>query len=394
MSNILETSDIRVPFLAEVEANLNVIANGTTQYNKNWVGGHGDTMQIIVPTYGNTVGTGADVTSNISDAQGAKKDVTIKQYNKAVSLTSIEQSLDLHSYEDQIAKPFGQKMASDIQTIAVDMLAQEAGTATVSNTGTYAVIGDAVANLESSRAGGEIFGIMSPKIAKSVVDSGLSFFQASLEKSFTTGSLGSYLGCKWSKSQDAGTPLITSAFVADDVAVNQGTAYVAGATTLNIDATTLSGTYKKNQIIYVAGVNAVDVYGKDAGVAYPFILTEDVTASGDAVGWKIKGVYATGVNKNVTALPADGAVVTMAHTASSTYQIVLAWDNQAFVTAFAKLKPLATSQSKGTQGKILNIMSQVVSDGLKGIDLVRWDCLAGFMVILRNFVSRVDIKVS
>lgn len=394
MSNSILTSRIRVPFLAEVEANTPVLANGQTQYNKNFVGGNGSTIDILLPSFGNTVGTGADVTGDISDITNASVPVVLTQYHKAASLTQVERSLELSNYEEQVAKPFGMKLASDIQKIAIDEIKKSAATVAVSTTGKYTDIGDAIANLESSYANGDIFGVMSPKVAKGVVDSGLNFFQAELKGSFVSGDLGTYLGTRFYKTQDMGTALVTGAYVATAVAVNQPTAYVAGATTLNLDATTLTGTFKKYQSFTVAGVNSVDMYGNDTGIPYSFILQADVTAGTNAIAASIQGVYAEGAGINVTALPADGAVVTFQQAASSTYQTVLVWEKQAFVTASGNIKPLTMVESKKTDGKIMGLIASVGSDAVKGIDIIRWDCLVGFKVIYKNRIARLDIKVA
>jgi hypothetical protein len=85
--------------------------------------------------------------------------------------------------------------------------------------------------------------------------------------------------------------------------------------------------------------------------------------------------------------------LTSLHAASTVYQSVLFWDKQAFITASAKLKGLAVSEKKGASGKIMNSLLQVTSDGLKGIDILRWDVLMGFKLARSNWVSRVDVKM-
>ena len=394
MSNAILTSNVRVPFLAEIEANLPLITNGTVQYNKNFVGGNGSTLGILVPSYGNDVGTGADVTGDISDIKSGERTVTLTQYHKAVSLTQVEQSLELSSYEDQVAKPNAQKMASDIQKVAVDTIKLGAATSYVSATGKYTDIGEGVANLESSRATGDVYGIMSPKIAKGVVDSGLSFFQANLQGSFSTGDLGSYLGASFFKSQDLATNLVIGAQTITTALVDMGTAYVAGATSLVLKSTALVGTFPKYQSFTVAGVNSVDIFGNDSGLPYQFVLQAGVTAGSNALTATIQGVYASGPLKNVTALPANNAAVTFPHTASTTYQPVIFWDKSAWVTATAQLRKLTMTEAKPTAGKLMNMLTSVGSDAVKGIDICRWDVLLGFLPIYRNLISIVWIKVA
>jgi hypothetical protein len=392
MSNSIISSAIRVPFIANLEASMPVIQNGTVQYNKNFVGGAGTSIDILVPSYGNTMGTGADVTGDISDVQNGSRPVTLVQYHKAATLTSVESNLQLGSINDQVLVPFSGKMASDLQGVAIETLKLGAATAFVTTTQKYSDIGEAVANVEASRLNGDIFGVMSPKIAKGVNDSGLSFFQADLKGNFTTGRIGSYLGCEFNKTQDmAGTFSIGAQTLTTPTVT---TTYVAGATSLVLGAVSLVGTFKKYQIINVAGVNSVDAYGNDTGIPYAIVLQADVTAAANSITATVQPMYASGPLKNVTALPTATNVFSSAHAVNSTYQTVLVWDKQAFVTATANLKPLKTSVSAPTTGKVLGLMTQIVSDGLKGLDLYRWDCLAGFALIYKSGVSRCDIKVA
>jgi hypothetical protein len=394
MSNSILTSSVRVPFLAEIESNLPVLANGTVQYNKNFIGGNGSTVDVLVPDYSITTVTNGDLTSNLSDITNATRSVTLTQYTFGVQRSMVENTLALSSFTDQVAKPKGRTFASTLQKLGIDTLKLGAATVSVATAGTYSNIGEGVAALEASRANTDYFGVMSPSIAKKVVDSGLQFFQADLKGSFLNGEVGSYLGCKFYKTQDMATPLTVGAYVATAAAVNQPTAYVAGATALAIDGSTLTGTIVKGMAFTVAGVNSVDIFGADTGIPYSFIAQADVTASGNAASITIQGVYASGVNKNVTALPANDAVITFKHTASKTYQTVLFWDKQAFVTATAKIKPLSNSVSVPTEGKIMNLLGQEGGNILTGQDIVRFDTLIGFQLLYRNMVSRVDIEVA
>lgn len=393
MSNSILTSSVRVPFLAEIESNLPVLANGTVQYNKNFVGGNGSTIDVLVPDYSITTVTDGDLTSSLSDITNATRSITLTQYSFGVSRSGIEKTLALSSFADQVAKPKGRTFASQLQKIGIDSLKLGAATVSVATSGSYTNIGEGVAALEASRANTDYFGVMSPKIAKEVVDSGLQIFQGDLKGSFLNGEVGSYLGCKFYKTQDMATPIVTGAYVATTPVINQPTAYVAGATTLDIDAATLTGTIVKGMAFTVAGVNSVDIFGADTGIPYAFVAQDDVTAGTNAASVKIQGVYASGVNKNVTALPANNAAITFLHAPSKTYQTVLFWDKQAFVTATAKLAPMSNTVAVPTEGKIMNLLGQEGANILTYNDIVRFDTLMGFQLLYRNMVSRVDIEM-
>lgn len=392
MSNSILTSEIRVPVLMAIEEQLPVLANGVVNYNKHFVGGNGTSIDILVPSYGNTVSTtSGDLTGVLSDVKNDSVSVVLTQYSKGISLSSVEKSLSLSSYEDQVAIPQGQLMASDIQKVAIDVLKLGAATCFVTATNKYTDIGEAIAYVEASRAPGDYFGVMSPKVAKGVVDSGLALFQADIKNNFVSGDVGSYMGTRFFKSQDMGGTIVTGAQVVTTGVSSTG--YAAGGLALTITGATLTGTFKKGQVFNLVGVNSVDTFGVDTGIPYAITMQANATAAGNSLACVVKGMYDSGPLKNVTALPTTTTATTV-HAQNSTYQTVLVWEKQAFVTASAPLKPLAVAESKPTSGKIMNLRTSVVSDGIKDLDIVRWDVLLGFAVIYRNRVSRCDIKIA
>jgi hypothetical protein len=390
MSNAILTSRVAIPFAAEVESNLPIISNGNTQFNKNFMGGNGTTIDALLPTYGNTVGTGAVV--SLSDVKNGTKAITLTQYNKGLSLTQVEQSLALSSYEDQVAAPFGQKMASDIQKIAVETLSLGAGNVTVVATsataGSYLDISKGIAAINSSRGMGEKFGVMGPDLATLVQNSGLNFFQADLKDSFLNGKLGTFRGARFFETQDVGQ-VFTSGAATGTLSV--GANYVAGATSITIAGGT--GTLKKGDAFTVAGVYAVDVFGDATAKLFSFIAQADVTLSSGGTAVTIVPCYATGALKNISALPTSTTTVVRSHGVSKTYLSALMWSKPAFVTASAKLKPLSQVESKSVNGKIMGLTISKGTDITNGIDIVRFDALLGFALIYANMVSRVDVEV-
>jgi hypothetical protein len=184
---------------------------------------------------------------------------------------------------------------------------------------------------------------------------------------------------------------VTSTFAIDATAV---ITYTEGAATLSIGTGTNTGTLKAGQVLNAVGVNTVDIYGVSTGKPYAITVLEDVTFAANAATVKVKPMYFTaGPNKNVSATP-NAKVVSSVHASATSYQSVLIWDKQSFITASAKLKGLAVSEKKGASGKVMNSLLQVTSDGLKGIDILRWDVLVGFAIARTNWVSRVDVKLS
>lgn len=391
MSNSILTSSMAVPFVAEIESNLAVLSNGNVQFNKEYVAGNGTTIDILIPSYGSTA-VGADISSRISDVKNTKVSVTLLQYSDGIALDMVEQALKISDFAGQIAEPYGAKFASDIQKIAINELKLNADNFALVTTGAgaagYLDISKGIAALNSARSTGEKFGVMSPDLATAVQNSGINFFQADLKDSFVNGKLGTFRGTRFFETADMSTVLTTATFAIDATAV---ITYTEGASTLAIGTGTNTGTLKAGQVLNAVGVNSVDIYGNSTGKPYAIVVLEDVTFAANAATVKVKPMYFTaGPNKNVSATP-NAKVVSSVHAASKNYQSVLVWDKQAFITASAKLKGLAVSEKKGANGKVMNSLLQITSDGLKGIDILRWDVLVGFKLARSNWVSRVDV---
>ncbi|TRZ51946.1 MAG: hypothetical protein D4S01_03830 [Dehalococcoidia bacterium] len=415
--NAINTSKIAVPFLAEFESNLPILMNGTVQYNSNFVGGNGTSLEVLVPDYGETV-IGPDVTSSIGAYANGVKTVELVQYSKAIALTTVNKHLELSSYKDQVAEPYGAEMASTVQRIAANEILGNADTAVIVDQaagGTYQDIGDTIALLNKARATGQKFGAVSPILASSIQNSGLTFFQADLKEEFFSGKLGKFRGHKWYETADI-DDLVTKA------RVNTGanavvTSMTEGSSLLTIKcATSGTGLVVPGEIVTVAGVDALDIYGKSLGKEYAFVVAEPTDSSvdggGDSSDWdkvdlaykfaettanqvvlKVKPVYASGVLANVSALPKAADVTTFATDASSTYYRGFAWSKAAFIHAAAKLQKLSNLVVKADgNGLGSYLIVQEGADVRTGQDICRWDTLKGFLLGRSNWCSAILAK--
>ncbi len=402
MSNNIITSRVAVPFVAEMESRLHILMNGNTQFDKNFVGGHGTTIDVIIPGYG-AINVGPDMSSFDLSYTSAKQSVTLVQRDTGVSLTQVEQSLYLSSYDDQIAAPYGAKFASDIQQVASQELLLKADTATVLNTGTgaYGDISKGISAIRAARSSGLIFGVLQNDLATQVQNSGLSFLNpsASISKSFLEGGIGKFRGAEWYETPDVAglqagdhTPS-TSANLRGTISADGGTL------NLSMSSGTLTGTYKQGEIITLAGVKAVTIYGVALSQDYAFVVQADTLCASDKAAIPIKPVYISGPLKNISlsALPSSALVATEQTTANNYYLRGIVWDKQAFVYASAKLPPLAmtkkTGEFKHADGQALSVLAQIGTDVIKGIDIVRYDVLTGFLLARSNWVSTILVKV-
>jgi hypothetical protein len=402
-TNSIVTSDIVVPFVAEYESNLPVLMNGSTMLNKKYVGGAGTTVSYNMPQQGGTTATGAATTPG--NYTTAEVPVVLTQYNQSVELSAVDQALNLESFEDQIAIPYGAAMASDIQKIACDEILLKADTIKViaSGTGDFKDVGGCIAQLNTARGYGTRFGAMSSDLSNQVQNSAVAYFNpsTSLSNSWMIGGIGKFRNVEFYETADI------SALNTGTHALGSGTALqlndtvaTEGLTTITLKVVggtaTLAGTLVKGEAFTVAGYYAVDIRGNATSNLYQFIAQATATAGSNLLAVTVKPLYfAAGPLKNisVTTLTA-GAVATFSHAASSTYLRGFVWTKSAFVFATGPMKPLSNTVSKSAMTpKGISLMCQAGADINAGTDIIRWDCLAGFKLVKTGFAARYDVKI-
>lgn len=406
MSNSIVTSRIAVPFVAEIEKSMPIMSNGNKQFDKNFVGGNGSTIDVIIPGYG-TVNVGADMSSLDMSYVNAKKSVTLTQRGVAVSLTQVEQQLALSNFDDQIAAPYGVQIGNAHERLAAEAILYGADTATVISTGTagYSNIGDSIAAINSAYSSGLKFGALSNALASQIQNSGLNFFSPSksISDSFLNGGIGKFRGADWYESPNIAN--LNTGTHAVSASANLRGALNAGGDTLTLTMTsgTLSGTVVAGEIITLVGSKAVDIYGNALANDYAFVVqpsgtngaTVTYTAASDTVALPVKQVYVTGPLKNISnaAMPTSAVLATFQTAASSTYLRGFAWDKMAFIFASATMKPLAMVEATTASGDALAVLAQKGTDVIKGIDVIRWDVLTGFLLARSNWCSSILVKI-
>jgi len=391
-----------IPFVAEVERAMCVLMNGNTQYNPTKKGGEGTTIEVLIPGVGVT-GTGADMTSTSRVYANGKKTVTMVQYHKGVDLTTLEENFSLSSYEEQIAKPYGEEMGSQMQRKGCEEILLNSSTCVVNATsGDYKDMGTCLANIKSARAKGSMFMAFNPDLSNQIQNSAIAYFNPNtgLSKSWFEGEIGKFRGAMSYETPDienlnTGTHVVTGALTVKTAVVNGATSLVLVA------ATSIAGTFKKGEIVELAGVNATDIYGNAIKSNYAFIANADgVVSGGDTLTIPVKAVYTsdpTLVNVAGAGVVSDeiaiGVVATIKTDASSTYMRGIAWNKQAFITSSIGMEPLVNSKRVGVaNGKATMITGQADSDILTGKNIYRWDALKGFLLGRDNWCSIYLVK--
>jgi hypothetical protein len=122
-----------------------------------------------------------------------------------------------------------------------------------------------------------------------------------------------------------------------------------GATTLTVNGASQSGaaitinnasskTLNAGDIVTIAGVNRVHPETKaDTGNPQQFVVTANVTAGGTTMNLSPAILSAAGATQNVTASPANAAVITKVGGAGQTYGLSMAYQKGAFAFATADM---------------------------------------------------------
>ena len=149
-----------------------------------------------------------------------------------------------------------------------------------------------------------------------------------------------------------------------------------------------TGTIKAGDQVTIAGVNRLNVATRQpmidaSGSPVPWTGTvlEDVTIAGNAATITVSGaaIYeANGQYNNVTAAPAEDAVVTILGAADTLYQPNLFYTKQAFGIGTVKLPKLYSTDTIATTSDGFSIRVSKYADGDANTQKIRFDLLPAY----------------
>lgn len=325
-----------------------------------------------------------DITSSIQDSVEEKAALTLDTISTiGMEIDSFEfaTEVELKNTIKRFVVPAAESIAQNVEQRFIEKATDETynfvGTAG-SNTFTVADVLAGKTKLDQNLCpmGMRSFLLNSASGALAVVDrKGLFQDSSEIAKQYKNGSIGRTDGFDWYENQLIN--IHTNGTDTDPAAMAGATA--EGASTIAIDALGAgTDTVTKGTVLTIAGVNKVHPITKvDLGVAQQFVVTADATASGGAVTLSISpSIYAgSGGLQNVTALPADNAVVTFATgSASASYAQNLQYHKNAF-----KMVSVPLIMPNG-----VDLTAQESVDGIS-VAVVR-----DFDVLERRMITRLD----
>lgn len=352
----------------------------------------GETIRLRLPAQ-YTVTDGAVAT--FQDSIDTSVSLTVAQKNVAMDFSTLETTLKIDEYRDRYIVPAMAAIANKMELDALTFLYQNSlnfvGTPGTTPASAQVYL-DAQARLTDAGAPiGDMKRavILTPSAMARSVDAFKGLFApvGDISSQNRTGVMQNAWGGMYHISQ--AVPTHTVGPLGGTPRMNGSTS--EGATTLVTDGWTASAAnrLKKGDKFTIANVNAAGLAGQDLGYARVFTAAADADSDGAGnltvtIAGFPRGIRSTGAYKNVTAMPANDALITiLSGTASTSYPQNIAFHQSGFVGAmFAPEKPTGLPNDKSSvvtdeeSGVALRIAQ--FYDGTNDRDQVRVDVLYGF----------------
>lgn len=354
------------------------------------VGGYkkGDTVKIEVPQSG-VVFNGAVFAEGGSATEVKQRHVNLTldtQKHIGIRFGTKERVLDIAEFKERILRP---QMATLSSVVEADLI-RKAVLATPNFVGTPGTVPSSMKTFAEARAvlnrflapATDRFTLISSEINVNLTDEARKLFNPVKEnsKAFLEGTLGRAMGADFYEHQSI--PVLANGEAA--------TVTVNGASqtgkTLTIAATTPG--ILKGQAFTIAGVFAVHpLTGVSTGKLQQFVAVEDAASTSLQI---YPEIIPTGPGKNVTASPANGAALTFAGAASTSYRESLMIHKNAYTVATAPLPVIAGCE--GYTARLPNGLSVRVMTGgdfTNDAENTRIDILYGSTMVDGRHACRV-----
>lgn len=334
----------------------------------------GDTLRVRLPNQ-YTVRSGA--TLSTQDTTTKKVDLAIdSQKGVDVNFTSEELTLDIDMFSEQILQPAMAVLAADLESDAISMYKDVYQQ--VSNVGsatTYANVLNTRKSLVNALTpmDSNVTMLLNTTANVDIVDAvkGLFNDQTEISNQFREGMVGRGQGFRYFETSHLTDFTSGSDDGTGDYLTNDATAQTGS--TLTVDTGT--GTFKKGDIITIAGVNRVHPETKaDTGVLQQFVITADAGASATSLSISPE-IIATGAYQNVSNGAANNSAITKVGGGSAVYGISMGFHRDAFAFGTADLV-----MPKGT-----DMASRQVFDGIS-MRIVR-----DYDINNDKFPARIDV---
>lgn len=212
-----------------------------------------------------------------------KVTLSLDPWHVLINTNAIEKATDIEDWEDEIAKPNGQKLIQGVVRKAIENDLGKVGTAFIGSG--FTPLSQAAAHL-ASVVSEDLYGFVDPNVEAILTSNGQQFVPVDAPDMYSKGLLGRFHGAEYRSQRWLPVLNITSA-TSDALNGAVVTNVSANATDDKIWDVVLSGTnLSGNKIpkatpLFIEGVKACDTVGDPTSMDQAFITLEDVTASGN-----------------------------------------------------------------------------------------------------------------
>lgn len=303
----------------------------------------GNTLKVRLP---NKFLIRSGVTLNTQDVNETSEDLVMSTRRGVdINFTSAELTLDLDHFSRRILKPAMSRLASEIDRLGLleysNVNSQVGTPGSTPKTALVALQAGQKLSEFCTPDDNQRNMCVNPAANANMVDGLKALFHAGKDvaSQYKKGNMGGgVLNFDWGMTQNIAVHT-TGAF-AGTVLVDDTVA--SGDAEIGMDAFTDSApTVKNGDVFTIAGVNAANPEtGEDTGSLMQFVVTADNTgASNEITDIAFSPpMTSSGIDKTVTALPADDAAVTWAGTAETAYPVNMAHHKEAFALVTADLE--------------------------------------------------------
>lgn len=343
-----------------------------------------------------TVGYGAAITTQAQVEQTIPV-VLDKQSNIAVEFTSADLTLSLDDFGARFLKPAARRLANEIDAVGL----QEMYKATFNQVGSPGsafssldLFYDAMVKLQSNLAGiDDLKVVLNTRAWTKASSLMMNLFAPKSGDEIIKSFVANAIGFSWYMDSNIVNHTV-GAYGAGPLAING--AAQSGATLVVDGLGPLPANLKRGDVFTIAGVYAVHPNTKAViNELQQFVVAADATANvSGSVSLSISpAIVTSGAYQNVSAGPADNAVVTVAGASGSTYTLGLAFAPDAYVLATAKLQSSAASPENITSEVDtetgIALTTELWRDGRSGTDIFRVDALWGWSPLRPELSCRI-----
>lgn len=219
-----------------------------------------------------------------------KVTLSLDPWHVLINTNAIEKYTDIEDWEDEVAKPNGQKLIQGVVRKAIENDLGKIGTAFIGSG--FTPLSQAAGHL-ASVVSEDLYGFVDPNVEAILTSNGQQFVPVDAPDMYSKGLLGRFHGAeyraqRWMPTLNLST-VVSNALNAASVTAAAVNAVDNKIFNLSISGASVSGiTIPKATPIFIEGVMACDTVGDPTTAEQAFIVLEAVTATANTVVVKVR----------------------------------------------------------------------------------------------------------